>query len=160
MLPVTTYQWLLGFHVLGAVLFVAGAVAAGLLHAAAMRRRQPSEIALLLRLTRVGVVVNGIGSLLSLGLGLWLVDYLPTYRLGDAWIAAALALWGASMVPAAVGGRAMRHARLLAERLAEEGDAASPELRRRVSDPLALVLNYLSLAMVLAILGLMVWKPA
>ncbi len=156
----TTYQWLLGFHVLGACLFVAGAVAAGILHAAAMLRQRPSEIALLLRLTRAGVAVNGVGSLLSIGLGAWLVDYLPSYDLGDAWIAASLALWGASTVPAAVGGRSMRHARLLAQRLAAEGDAVSPELRRAVSDPVSFFLNYLSLAMVLAILGLMVWKPA
>ncbi len=156
----TTYQWLLGFHVLGALLFVAGAVAAGLFHALAMARTSPTEIAPLLRLTRVGVAVNGVGALLSLGLGIWLVEHLPGYDFDDAWIAAALALWGASTVPATIGGRSMRHARRLAEELAAAGESRSEELRRRVADPLALVLNYLSLAMVVAIVALMVWKPA
>lgn len=155
----TEYQWLLGFHVLGAFLFVSGAVVAGLLHFAAMRRERPSEVALLLRLTRAGVAVNGIGSLVSLGLGIWLVEHLPYYNFGDAWIAAALALWAASTIPAGIGGRSLRHARYLAERLAAEGDAPNPELRRLVADPVALFHNYLSLAMVLAILGLMIWKP-
>ncbi|MER3409159.1 MAG: hypothetical protein C4305_00210 [Thermoleophilia bacterium] len=156
----TASQWLLGFHVLGAFLFVSGAVAAGLLHALAMACHGPGEIALLLRLTRVGVAVNAVGSLLSLGLGIWLVEHLPGYDFGDAWIAASLALFGASLVPAAIGGRSMRHARLLAERLAAVGAGRSEELRRRLADPLPLALNYLSLAMVVAILALMVWKPA
>jgi len=153
---VDRYQWLLTLHVLGAFLFVSGAVAAGVLHLAAMRRERPSEVALLLGLTRTGVAVNGIGALVSLGLGIWLVDYLPSYDIGDTWIAASLALWVASGIPATIGGRSLRHAR----RLAADGDAPSAQLRRLVADPVALFLNYLSLAMVLAILGLMIWKPA
>lgn len=155
----TTYQWLLGFHVLAAFLFISGAVVAGLFHSAAMRRERPSEVAALLRLTRAGVAVNGVGALASLGVGIWLVDYLPHRHIGDAWIAAALGLWIASGVPAALGGRPLRNARALAERLAAEGDAPSQELRARVADPVALFLNYLSLAMVVAILALMIWKP-
>jgi uncharacterized membrane protein len=157
---VTTYQWLLGFHVLAAFLFVSGAVVAGILHTIAMRRERPSDVARLLRVTRTGVAVNGIGAIASLALGIALVEDLPYYDFGDAWIAASLALWVASAVPAAVGGRSMRHARELAERLAADGDAPSAALKRAVADPVALALNYASLAMVLAILGLMVWKPA
>ena len=50
----TTTQWLLGFHLVGAFLFVSGAVAVGLLHASAVRRERPSEVAFLLGLTRCG----------------------------------------------------------------------------------------------------------
>ena len=156
----STYQWLLGFHLLGAFLFVSGAVLAGLLHSTAMRRERPSEVAAALGVARIGVAVTGIGSVVSLGLGIWLVDHLPGYDFGDAWIAASLVLWTASGALAAPGGRSLSKARELAERLAAEGDRPSAELRRAVADPVALVLNYSSLALLIAILGLMVWKPA
>ena len=156
----TTYKWLLGFHLVGAFLFVSGAVLAGLLHSTAMRRERPSEVAAALGLARIGVAAIGIGAVVSLGPGIWLVDNLPGYDFGDAWIAASLVLWAASGALAAPGGRSLRKAREVAERLADEGDRPSGELRRAVTDPVALVLNYSSLALLLAILGLMVWKPA
>jgi hypothetical protein len=43
------------FHLLGALLFVAGIVVAGVAFEAARRRDRPGEIALLLGLTRVGL---------------------------------------------------------------------------------------------------------
>jgi len=156
---VTTYQWLLGFHVLAAFLFVSGALAAGLLQTAAMLRERPSEIAFLLRLTRVGVLLVAVGALAALGLGAWLVEHVG-YRYGDTWISGSLALWAASLALGTVGGRSARHARYLAERLAAEGDRPSAELRRALTDPVALAANYASLAAALAVLGLMIWKPA
>jgi hypothetical protein len=61
------------FHLLGALLFVAGIVLAGAAFEAARRRERPAEIALLLGLTRVGVVLVLAGALLLLAFGLWLV---------------------------------------------------------------------------------------
>jgi hypothetical protein len=61
------------FHILGALLFVAGVVTAGVAFEAARRRHQPAEIALLLGLTRVGVLLVVVGALDVLGFGLWLV---------------------------------------------------------------------------------------
>ena len=156
----TKYQWLLAIHVLGAFLFVSGSILAGLLHFAAMRRERPSEIAVALRLVRVAVVIVGIGSVVSLGLGIWLVDYLPGYDFDDAWILAALVLWAVSVALSGPGGTRARHARELAERLAAAGDAPSEDLKRAVADRAALALNYASFAVLLAILGLMIWKPA
>jgi len=155
---VTTAQWLLGFHLVGAFLFVSGGVAVGALHTAALRRERPSEIALLLRLTRPAVALVGAGSLLTIGFGLWLAEHVG-FSLADAWLAAALALWVASVVLGEVGGRAARHTRYLAERLAAEGDRPSDELARALRDPVARSLNTLSFLSLLAILGLMVWKP-
>ena len=48
----STYDWLLVFHLLAAFCFVSGSVVAGILHRLAMRRDRPSEIALLLGLVR------------------------------------------------------------------------------------------------------------
>jgi len=155
---VTTTQWLIGFHVVGAFLFVSGAVAVGALHALAVRRERPSEIAFLLGLTRSAVAVVGAGALLTLALGAWLVHH-EGFAWSDGWISAALALWLASVVLGGIGGRSARHARYLAERLAADGDQPSEELRRRLADPVAQALNYGSFLAVIAVLALMIWKP-
>jgi uncharacterized membrane protein len=155
---VTTAQWLIGFHVVGAFLFVSGAVAVGALHALATRREKPSEVAFLLALTRPAVAVVGAGALLTLGLGAWLVDE-EGQDWEDGWISAALLLWVAAVVLGAIGGRSARHARYLAERLAAEGDRPSEDLRRALADPIAQALNYGSFLAVVAVLALMIWKP-
>jgi uncharacterized membrane protein len=155
---VTTVQWLVGFHLVGAFLFVSGAVAVGTLHALATRRQRPSEIAFLLGLTRPAVALVGIGALATLGFGAWLVDE-AGFGWGDGWISAALLLWIASIVLGGIGGRSARHTRYLAERLAAQGDRPSEELHRALVDPVARALNYGSFLAVLAVLALMVWKP-
>ena len=154
----TTTQWLLGFHLLGAFLFVSGAVAVGLLHASAMRRERPSEVAFLLGLTRPAVALVGTGALLTLAFGAWLVHE-HGFAWGDAWISGALVLWLAAVVLGGIGGRSARHTRYLAERLAAASDEPSEELRRTLVDPAARVLNYGSFLSVVAVLALMVWKP-
>jgi hypothetical protein len=111
---VTTTQWLLGFHLVAAFLFVSGAVAVGVLHTAATRRELPSEIASLLVLTRAGVVLVAVGSLLALALGAALVNH-EGRSFGTGWISAAIALWVVSVVLGSAGGRSARHARYLAE---------------------------------------------
>jgi uncharacterized membrane protein len=155
---VTKYDWLLLVHILGAFMFVAGAVVAGVLHLAAMRRERPSEIALLLRLVRPMVMLVGVGSLVALALGIWLAEYVG-YGIGKSWVVAAIVLWVVSSALGGAGGRPLRHAREFAERLAADGDRPSPELHRAVADPRALVLSYTSFAALIAILVLMVWKP-
>jgi uncharacterized membrane protein len=155
---VTTAQWLIGFHVVGAFLFVSGAVAVGGLHSLATRRDRPSEIAFLLRLTRPAVAVVGIGAWLTLGLGAWLVHH-DGFDWSDAWISAALVLWVVAVALGGIGGRSARHTRYLAERLAGEGDNPSEELHSKLADPVARTLNYGSFLAVLAVLALMVWKP-
>jgi hypothetical protein len=154
---VTTTQWLLGFHLVAAFLFVSGAVAVGVLYTAATKRERPSEVAALLGLTRVGVVLVAVGSILALVLGAELARH--EGRSGAGWVKAAIVFWFVSVVLGGIGGRAARHARYLAERLANEGDQPSAELRRALTSPRALVLNYGSFVAALAILALMVWQP-
>lgn len=149
---------LLFFHLLGAFSFLAGATVAGVLQVAAMRRERPSEVATLLGLTRAGVALVGVGSLLTLGFGIALAEH-EGIGFSPAWIQAALGLWVASMALGGYGGRTARHARYLAERLAAEGDAPSVELRDLVSSRVPLLASYASGLLLLAILGLMVWQP-
>jgi uncharacterized membrane protein len=144
-------------HLVGAICFFAGGAVAGTLQIAAMRRERPSEILALLRLTRVGVVLVGIGALLTLGFGIALAEH-EGLGLSPGWIQAALGLWVAAMALGGYGGRTARHARHLAETLATEGDAPSPELRALVAARGPLWASYASTGCLVAILVLMVWR--
>ena len=155
----TAYHWLLLLHLLGAFALFAGAAVAGALQLGALRHDRPSEVLVLLRVTRIGVVLVGVGALMTLGFGIALAEHLG-YGFAPAWIQAALGLWVAAMVLGAAGGRTARHARYLAERLVDDGDAPSPELRALLGNRPALWASYASGALIVAIVVLMVWRPA
>ena len=151
-------EWLLFFHLVGAFLYVSGAVAAAVLRLAAMRRERPSEVALLLRAVRPVVPVVALGLILVLVFGFWLADRLGI-DLGSTWLVATFALLGWTVVVGAVAGRQDRHTRELAERLAAGDDRPSEELARRLRDPVNLALNGSLLLSTIAIVALMVWRP-
>jgi uncharacterized membrane protein len=155
---VTDVEVALFFHLLGALLFVAGIVVAGVAFEAARRRSEPGEIALLLGLTRVGVVLVLGGAALVLAFGLWLVD-LEGIGYDAAWIQAALTLYVIALALGAIGGRRPKRARRLAAALAAERAPATPELRALLDDRGSRAANYVSAILVLAILVLMVFKP-
>jgi uncharacterized membrane protein len=155
---VDTYDWLLFLHVLGAFLVLGGVVLAGVLNFAALRRERPSEIAMLFKFARVGVASIGIGMVLTLVLGLWLVHHVG-YGWGQTWIVLALVLWVLANALGGIGGSRERKTRELAERLAAEGDAPSAELTARLRDPVWLALSWGSGIVIVVILALMIWKP-
>jgi uncharacterized membrane protein len=155
---VDRYHWLLFLHVTGAFLLLGGAVMAAVFNVAALRRERPSEVALLLGLTRWAVIAISAGLLVTIAFGLWLIHDVG-YGWGDAWIIASLVLWGLAGFLGSRGGRLQRETRSLAERLAREGDAPSSELRARLHNPVALALSWSSGLATLAILALMIWKP-
>jgi uncharacterized membrane protein len=155
---VSTYQWLLFFHVSGAFLLLGGAVVAGALNLAALRRERPSEIVLLFGLIRVGVVAILLGNVLALVFGLWLVHE-ADYGYGDGWIVTALVLFVLGNALGGIGGRRDERTARFARELASSGDAPSAELRARVHDPVSLALSYGSGLTLLALLAIMIWKP-
>lgn len=146
------------FHLLGALLFVAGIVLAGAAFEAARRRERPADMALLLGLTRFGVLLVAVGGLLLPAFGLWLV-HLGRFGYGSGWVDAAGVLYVVALVLGGVGGQRPKRARRLAARLASEGAPASPELRALLDDRVSRAANYASALVVLAILALMVFKP-
>ncbi len=146
------------FHLLGAFSFVAGALVAGVAFETARRKTTPAEIALLLSLSRIGVALVALGTLLVLGFGLWLV-HLGDWGYGAGWVDAALGLLAATIVLGALAGQPPKRARKLAVRLAGEGAPVSAELRALLDDRRALAANYLSALLLLAIVALMVFKP-
>lgn len=146
------------FHILGAFLFVAGIVVAGVVFESARRREAPGEIALLLGLARWGVLLVLLGATLALAFGLWLV-HIEGYDYSAGWIQWAITLYVISLLLGGIGGRRPKQARRLAQQLRDEGSPATPELRALLDDRIADAANYLSALAVLAILVLMVFKP-
>jgi uncharacterized membrane protein len=154
---VTSYDIGLFLHILGALLFFGGALVAGVAFEAARRRSRPGDVALLLGLTRVGALIVVAGAILVLAAGLWLANDID--QLGEGWVLASLALFVAAVVLGALGGQRPKRARRLATKLAGEGGAMTPELRRLLDDRLSQVANYGSSLLVVVILLLMVWQP-
>jgi uncharacterized membrane protein len=155
---VTAYHFLLFFHLLGAFCFFAGGAVAGTLQLGALRRKRPSEILTLLRLTRVGVLLVLAGAVLTLVFGIALAHH-DGFGLTPGWIRAALGLWLASVGLGAAGGRTARRARYRAEELAAGADEPDDELRALVAHRPSLLASYAATLLLLAILGLMVWQP-
>ena len=155
----STYDWLLFFHVTGAFLFLGAAVVAWVLGIAAATRERPSEIALLLGLTRFAAIGFGLGTTLLLVFGIWLVADLDLYDITDGWIVGALVLLVLSIVIGGIGGGRDKRTRMLAQRLASEGDLPSDDLAAAVRDPRALAYNLASTLAALGVLVLMIFKP-
>lgn len=154
-----TYDWLLALHVTGAFLLLGGAVSAGALNLLARRVERPSEIALLLGLTRIPLVAINVGMPATIVFGLWLVVHVDGYEITEAWILASLLLWAVSGALGYLGGNREKETRLEAERLAAEDDSPSAALAVRLRDRVANLLSWGSGVAALVILALMIWKP-
>ena len=154
-----TYDWLLALHVTGAFLLLGGAISAGALNLLARRVERPSEIALLLGLTRIPLVAINVGMPATIVFGLWLVVHVDGYEITEAWILASLLLWAVSGALGYLGGNREKETRLEAERLAAEDDSPSAALAVRLRDRVANLLSRGSGVAALVILALMIWKP-
>jgi uncharacterized membrane protein len=153
------HDWALLLHLIGVVLLFSGMTVAAVADETARRRERPGEIAALLGPARVGVIFVAAGAVCVLAGGFWLVGNSGAYSLGDGWISASFALLVAAFVLGGLGGQRPKRARLLASRLAGEGDAPSGELDGLLDDPLSRAANYLAGVAVIAALVIMVWKP-
>ena len=154
----STYQWLLVFHVTGAFLLLGGGAIAAALNLSALGRERPSEIVLLFGLIRIAVVAITAGTALAFVFGLWLVHE-AGYGYADGWVIAAILLLIVANAMGGIGGKRDEATAKLARELAASGDAPSPELKARVRDPISLALSYGSGLVLIAVLALMVWKP-
>ncbi|HET6869261.1 MAG TPA: DUF2269 family protein [Solirubrobacteraceae bacterium] len=154
----TTYNVALVLHLLGAITFVAGIVVAGVAFEAARRRTQPAEIALLLWITRFGVLLVALGTLLIAAFGLWLV-HLGSWGYGSGWVDTSIGLYLVALALGGFGGQRPKQARRLATDLAEQQAPVNSALRALLDDPVSRALNYGSLALILAIVVIMVFKP-
>lgn len=152
------YNLALFLHLLGALLFFAGITLAGVASEVARRRDRVGDVAVLLSISRIGVLLVAVGGLMLPIFGLWLV-HLGHWGYGTGWVVWALALYAFAMVLGGIGGRRPRRARLLATSLASRGEPVTEELTALLDDAMSRTINYVSLLAVLAILALMVFKP-
>lgn len=151
-------EWVLLGHILAGFTLFAGMVLATAGWHLARAKSAPGEIALLLRLCRIGALMVAAATVAVLGFGLWLVD-LQERRLTDSWILWAISLLVVATVAGIAGGQRPKRARQLAEQLSERKGGATSELRALLDDRFSALLNYLAAACVLVIVFLMVFKP-
>ena len=151
-------EWALLGHLLSGFTLFAGMVLATAGWHLARSKAAPGEIALLLKLCRIGALMVAGATVTVLGFGLWLVD-LQGRRLTDEWIWWAILLLVVATAAGIVGGQRPKKARHLAQRLSQEGAEATSELRRLLDDRASAALNYLAAACVVVIVFLMVFKP-
>jgi uncharacterized membrane protein len=118
---VSEYGWALFFHLLGFGFLAGGMAVAGAALRAAWRRERPSEVALLLGTARTGVLLVAVGVVLVLVFGFWLIE-VTGHGLDEGWLSGSLGLFALGVLLGALGGGRPKRARLLAERLAQEGD--------------------------------------
>jgi uncharacterized membrane protein len=154
----TAFNVALFGHILGILLFFSGIAVAGVPFEAARRRTDPSEIAIILGIAHRGIPIAAAGMLLLLACGFWLV-HLGRWSLGTGWVAFSLALFVAASVLGAVAGQRPKAARLHADRLAASRAPMDAQLRELLDDRASRAMNYASALALLAILGLMVFKP-
>ena len=146
------------FHLLGAFMLVSGTVLAGAAFETARRRQSAGEVAALLSVSRIGAALVGVGAIVVLGFGFWLV-HAAGFKYSAGWINWAFILYVVAMALGGIGSRRPKEARLLATRLAADGAPITEELRGLLNDRASLVENYASGVAVLAIIVLMVFKP-
>jgi uncharacterized membrane protein len=154
----SNYDVALFLHLLGVICFFSGLAIAASGSLAARRCQSAAQVAVLLRLARVGVLLFAVGLVTVVAFGFWLLD-LTGHDFGDGWVMASLGLLVVSLVLGAFGGQRSKRARLLAEGSPGTDDAVPTEVRRLITDPLSIGLNAIATVAAVAILLLMVWKP-
>lgn len=154
------YDWLLAFHVLTAFALTSALSVYWIVAVAARGVERPADSVRYFRITKpanVAIVVGTVGTLI---LGIWLAINADEYKVWDAWVLAAIALWAISAETGRRGGVNYAEAQKLAERLASEGrNDPSPELVALLQNRNAALLNVVSTVAILLILVDMLWKP-
>jgi uncharacterized membrane protein len=147
-------------HLLGTMSFVSGMAVAGVCLESARRRGTSTEVAMLLSLTRAGVLLVVVGAILAGACGLWLAS-LSHLSFHTEWVWLSAALFVVSVVLGALGGRRPRQARTLAtaESSADAGAPPSARLRGLLDDPASRACNYAAAVALLVIVYLMVTQP-
>jgi uncharacterized membrane protein len=156
----SSFEIALFLHLVGTMAFVSGMAVAGVCFESARRRSTSTEVAMLLSLTRAGVLLVVGGAILAGACGLWLAS-LSHLSFRTEWVWLSAALFVVSVVLGALGGRRPRQARTLAtaERSANADAPPSARLRGLLDDPASRACNYAAAVTLLVIVYLMVTQP-
>jgi predicted outer membrane lipoprotein len=158
---VTFSDWLLFLHIASAFALVTALVVYWTIANAARNVDRPVDSLRYFRVAKPANVLIVVGTLGTLVFGIWLAIDFEAYQVWDGWILAAIVLWAISSSTGIRGGKNYNEAEKLAERLAAEnrGDEPSTELRARLKNRNAILLNVVSSLAVLLILIDMIYKP-
>ena len=157
----STYDWLLFFHVASAFALVAALVVFWVIAVAGRNVDRPADSLRYFRIARPANILVIAGTIGSLVFGIWLAIQVDGYSVFDGWVIAAIVLWAIAAATGQRGGVAYAEGKKLAQRLEGEGRAAEPsaELRALLTDRRAMWLNIASSVAVLLILIDMIYKP-
>jgi hypothetical protein len=153
----TGYQVGILFHLIGVILFFAGAAVAGVATYAARRQDQPAAIAMVLGVARPGAVMLATGGVLLLLAGFYLSGEINGF--GQRWLESSILLFVVSLIAGAWGGRRSRATREYAVGLAERNEGDAPTLRAMLDDRLTTTLHWVAAITATVVLVLMVWQP-
>ena len=124
------YDWLLLLHVVGAMVWLGGAVVLGAMATRVLREGEPDAVARFLGNLRViGPAVLAPATIAVVGLGVWMVLNSTAWGFGQSWVELALGLFAAAFL---IGAVHQSRAALSAERAAGRGDR-DEALRRLAS---------------------------
>ncbi len=148
------HDWLMFFHILGAIVWVGAVVLMNAIMARASRDRDRTAV---LRLSRelewVGPWLIGTSSAVVIGAGIWLVFVEEGLAFSQLWIWLSLALVALSSAHGIYSGPEGKHVL----RLSEERGAEDRDVLRRLHR--LLWLARLDIVILVAVLWLMVFKP-
>ena len=154
------YDWILSLHVLAAFSLVTAYVLYGVMIAWSWRRETPAEMLRLTGISRTGNVLMWVGSIGTLGLGIWLALDVDGYSILDGWILGAIVLWALAMETGRRSGTLYARAGTRAAELSAAGqEGPSTELGEILRDRRALMWQALSSVAVLVLLWDMIYKP-
>jgi uncharacterized membrane protein len=153
-------DWVLAFHVLSAVAYIAAIVVFWVLIVAVRRSDTPGETIRMEPIVKVGTAAVAIGATGTLVLGIWLAFSVGGYDIWDPWIIAALVLWAlAGALGQRTGVEYTRGVNRARELEAAGQTGPSPELLalNRTSRGVAF---HAAVTVVLLLLVIdMIWKP-
>jgi uncharacterized membrane protein len=155
---VSLTDWLLAFHVAAAFAVVASVTVSTIVILAVRRTDDPADAVALFRVGAPAAILVQVGSVLTLLLGIWLAIRLPQYHPWDGWLIGAYVLW---LVAGGFGARTgMAYGQLRGEaEAAANGGAPGADLRAKLRASEPFMLHLITMAAVLGILLLMIFKP-
>ncbi|HEX6715372.1 MAG TPA: DUF2269 family protein [Thermoleophilaceae bacterium] len=126
----TLYQWLFLFHIVGAMVWVGGAVLLAVLGSRATRSDDATEVGRFVRgLRTTGPIVLAPSAAAVLGFGIWLVLNSPAWSFDQAWVQFGIGLFAAAFL---IGAVFLSRTSIAAERAVDAGNDADAlrQLRR------------------------------
>jgi uncharacterized membrane protein len=130
MFVATLYQWLVLFHIVGAMVWVGGAVLLAVLGTRAAHSADAAEVGRFVRgLRTTGPLVLAPAAVAVLGFGIWLVLNSPAWGFDQGWVQLGLGLFVAAFL---IGAAYLSRTSIAAERAVDAGDdgGALRQLRR------------------------------